>query len=173
MAKQPPAKRRTREHVIADLSENYVQRFFFERGHTCSRVEPDYGYDFYVCTYDLKGYIENSWLYIQVKATDNIGKYSLDDDEVFSFRVDIASYNQYVRETVPVYFVLFDAQKRQAHWINARTYFRDRAKTKKIKKTQKGVQIHVPRKNVMDLTVIDEMRQEKNVMAKRIQTALD
>jgi hypothetical protein len=36
-----PRKRRTREHVIADLSVNYVERFILEEGHTVQRVGSD------------------------------------------------------------------------------------------------------------------------------------
>ena len=38
-------KRRTREHVIADQSVNYVERFIIDAGHTAQRMEKDYGYD--------------------------------------------------------------------------------------------------------------------------------
>jgi len=160
-----------REHIIADLSENYVQRPFLERGHTCGRVIPDYGYDLSVVTFDSKGYREGAWLYLQLKATDDIEKYGIND--MFSFTIDVASYNQYIKELVPVYFVLFDAQGRQAYWVNARTYCRGLAKTKKLTDIQQSVQIYIPRKNVMNFTAIDEMQKEKNAMVKRGQEAMN
>ncbi len=40
-----PKKQRTRQHVIADQSVNYVERFIIDEGHTAQRLERDYGYD--------------------------------------------------------------------------------------------------------------------------------
>ena len=50
-----PRKQRTREHVIASVSINYVERHIYEAGHTVERVESDYGYDLLVFTYDDAG----------------------------------------------------------------------------------------------------------------------
>ena len=38
-----PRKRRTREHVIADLSVNHVERIILEAGHAVQRPTSDYG----------------------------------------------------------------------------------------------------------------------------------
>ena len=51
-------KRRTREHVIADLSVNFVERQVLLCGHTVERVRADYGYDLLLSTYDPKGEVE-------------------------------------------------------------------------------------------------------------------
>jgi len=167
MAKQPPTKRRTREHIIADLSENYVQKLFLERGHTCARLTPDYGYDLIVCTHNPEGYRESGRLLLQLKATDDIEKHR--NGNTFSYTIDVTSYNQWCMEHEPVYFVLFDAQKRRAYWTNVQTYFCGQTGGAKPRKSQKNVQIHVSRKNVMNLGAIDEIQQEKNaiVMAKQ------
>jgi hypothetical protein len=37
-----PRKQRTRQHVIADLSAHYVERFILEEGHTAQRLSSDY-----------------------------------------------------------------------------------------------------------------------------------
>jgi hypothetical protein len=41
-------KRRTREHVIASLSANTIERFFLKKGHTVLNPEEDYGVDLVV-----------------------------------------------------------------------------------------------------------------------------
>jgi hypothetical protein len=46
-----PRKRRTREHVIADLSVHHVEGFILEEGHTAQRLDSDYGYDLVLFTY--------------------------------------------------------------------------------------------------------------------------
>ena len=59
-------KRRTREHVIADLSVNHVERFVLLCGHTVERVLHDYGIDLLLYTYDGNGESENDTIYIQL-----------------------------------------------------------------------------------------------------------
>lgn len=47
----PPRKKRTREHVLADLSANHVERVALSCGYAVDRVWNDYGLDlalFYV-----------------------------------------------------------------------------------------------------------------------------
>jgi hypothetical protein len=51
-------KRRTRQHVIADQSVNYVERFIIDEGHTAQRLQHDYGYDLELTTFDEQGYVE-------------------------------------------------------------------------------------------------------------------
>ena len=50
-------KRRTREHVIADLSVNHVERVVLRCGWTVQRLNPDYGIDLVMTTYDASGQI--------------------------------------------------------------------------------------------------------------------
>jgi len=67
-----PKKRRTREHIIADLSVNYVERYILSCGYSVERVQKDYGYDLLIFTYDDRGEIENGQIYVQLKATDSL-----------------------------------------------------------------------------------------------------
>jgi hypothetical protein len=43
--------RRTREHVIASQSHNYIEKFFIDKGHTVARPPDDYGTDVMVNTF--------------------------------------------------------------------------------------------------------------------------
>jgi len=52
-------KRRTREHVIADLSINHVERFALEAGFTVQRNEHDYGHDLEITTFNEQGELEH------------------------------------------------------------------------------------------------------------------
>jgi hypothetical protein len=61
-------KRRTREHVIAELGVNYVQRHILLRGHSSELIFHDYGIDLLMFTYNADGEIENGHVEIQVKA---------------------------------------------------------------------------------------------------------
>jgi hypothetical protein len=70
---QPPGKRRTREHVIADLAVNHVERQALLCGHTVERVRSDYGVDLLLFTFDASGEMEDGYIPIQVKATEGLG----------------------------------------------------------------------------------------------------
>ena len=61
MAKRPreaERKRRTREHVIADLSANHVEKQALLCGFSVERVRHDYGIDLIWFTYDEHGEVE-------------------------------------------------------------------------------------------------------------------
>jgi hypothetical protein len=67
-----PRKLRTREHVIADLGVNHLERHILLCGHTSQRIEHDYGYDLSMTTYSPGGEIQGGWAYFQVKATNRL-----------------------------------------------------------------------------------------------------
>jgi hypothetical protein len=78
--KRPRAarKKRTREHLIADLSVHHVEGHILRCGFTAERVVHDYGADLYMTTYAASGEVENDFVLFQLKATDrpktNIGQ---------------------------------------------------------------------------------------------------
>lgn len=84
-----PRKRRTRQHVIADLSVHHVERFILEEGHTAQRLGSDYGYDLVVWTFDEKGYAEPGAIYFQLKARETLDENRTD----YVFDLDIRDYN--------------------------------------------------------------------------------
>jgi hypothetical protein len=53
-------KRRTRAHVIADMSVHHLGYLIVRCGFTFEAVEADYGYNGFIFTYDNQGEIENS-----------------------------------------------------------------------------------------------------------------
>lgn len=65
-------KQRTRQHVIADQSINYLEKFILDEGHTAQRILSDYGYDLVMMTFDQNGYAESGLVFFQVKATENL-----------------------------------------------------------------------------------------------------
>ena len=67
-------KRRSREHVIAEMGVNFLERQVLRRGHQLRRVfEPEYGTDALMQTFSPKTKeIENGWVEFQIKSTDQI-----------------------------------------------------------------------------------------------------
>ena len=65
-------KRRTRAHIISDLSINHVEKRVLQCGWIVQRFMPDYGMDLMMTTFNHRGEIENGDVRLQVKATDSI-----------------------------------------------------------------------------------------------------
>jgi hypothetical protein len=116
-----PRKQRTRQHVIADLSVNYVERLILEEGHSFERPANDYGYDLVMRTHDPNGFVEESFVYFQLESSDNL----IASRGMFSFDLDVRDYNLWRAETMPVILILFDAIKRRGYWLHVQEYFRE------------------------------------------------
>src|SRR5262245_14675495 len=101
-------KCRTREHVIADLSANYVEKQALLCGFTAERVRLDYGIDLVVRTFNKQGEVENGWLQFQLKATDRIKV--LDGGRAVSCRIERADLHHWLNEPTLTVLVLYDAK---------------------------------------------------------------
>src|SRR5262245_33776403 len=134
-----PRKRRTRDHVIADLSVNHVERFILAEGHVVQRVERDYGYDLFLTTFDELGYVEAGYSLLQLKASEKmeevVGHYPCD--------VDIRDYNLWMIEPMPVVLILFDVPRERGYWLDVQAYFLADP-SKSPRKGARTVRVHVP-----------------------------
>src|SRR4051812_49021136 len=99
-------KRRTREHVIADLSRHYVERFVLRGGHVIQKVESDYGYDLIMVTFDSNGFQERGFVYLQLKATDRLRM--VQSRQVVAFTLDMRDLRLWSEEEAPVILVVYD-----------------------------------------------------------------
>jgi hypothetical protein len=151
-----PRKRRTRQHVIADLSVNYVERFIIDEGHTAQRLEKDYGYDLFLFTYDELGYAEPGVVCLQLKAAE--AWQAIGSAHVFD--LDIRDYNLWMLEKTPVILILFDASRRRAYWLFVQDYFAESA-AHRPKKGAKTVRVHVPKRQVVNRRAIATFRDLK------------
>src|SRR5258708_15551551 len=81
-------KLRTREHVLADLSINYVERQALLRGFAVNRMTTDYGIDLLMRTYSDAGEVESGHVLFQVKATDSLQLHK--GEQTIAVRVEVA-----------------------------------------------------------------------------------
>lgn len=132
-------KQRTREHVIADQSLNYLERFVLDEGHAIQRTERDYGYDLVLYTFDENGYVEPSMAFLQLKASDS----PLTKGAACGYDLDVRDYNLWKDERMPVFLVLFDAKKRQAYWLYVQRYFAEDA-SRRPRKGAKTIRVYIP-----------------------------
>ncbi len=116
-----PRKRRTREHVIADIAVNHVERFVYEAGYTCERIIHDYGYDLKVTTFDSSGYIESEQISLQIKSSERF--VPLKGSAPFAVRVSIMDVNNWMQEPMPVFLILHDVARRCSYWVYVQRYF--------------------------------------------------
>jgi Domain of unknown function (DUF4365) len=151
-----PRKRRTRQHVIADLSVHHVEGFILEEGHTAERLGSDYGYDLILFTFDTRGYAETGLTYFQLKAMESLHESETD----YVYDVDIRDYNLWMMEEMPVILVLFDASRGQAYWIPVQRYFRADM-TRRPKKGARTVRVRLPHGQVVNRQAIAKIRELK------------
>jgi hypothetical protein len=164
-----PRKQRTRQHVIADLAVNHVERFVFEAGFTAERMRFDYGYDLTVVTYDSAGYVEPECAQIQVKATEH-AHWSASGDLVFD--ISVLDYNLWTSATLPVFLVVFEAMRRRAYWIYVQQYFRDHS-TRKPRKNATSVRVLIPKAHRVNRKWVVFARKCKDNVIKQMEAATD
>ena len=160
-----PRKQRTRQHVIADLSLNHVERFILEAGHTAQRLTQDYGYDMLLFTYDEQGYVEPGVALIQFKAAEKLTQVGAD----YVFDLDIRDYNLWRVEATPIFLILFDATRQRAYWLHVQPSFRMDG-SPQPKKGAKTVRVRVPKRQVINRTGIAKLRELMRTVDMRVLT---
>jgi hypothetical protein len=151
-------KRRTREHVIADLSTNFVERHALLCGFSVERIRLDYGIDLIVHTYNRKGEIENGRILFQLKATDRI-KVSATGSSVFC-RLEKADLLYWLGESMPVVVVQYDAKKDIAYWLHIQEHLD--AVALDLTSAAKEVTLSMPRANLLDKEAMERLARQKN-----------
>lgn len=163
-------KRRTREHVIADMSRVHVESVFVHAGHTATVFQSDYGLDMWVATYDPAGFTDPGQVLIQLKATDTIQEVAGAAELVYD--VDIRDYNRWLAEPLPAYLILYDAAARVAYWLYVQRYFEEDA-TRRPKKHQKHVRVRIPKANVVGAAFVAFVREQKVRVISQARKAID
>jgi hypothetical protein len=159
--------RRTREHIIASQSVNYVEGIIIDRGHTAEKTFNDYGIDLLVNTYDAEGYLDGGEAKIQIKASDR-PRYNRKSGTV-ACKVEARHMNAWQREPMPVFLVIFDAQKRIAFWIDVQRWLEESQTPLK----QRTLTIQIPLKNEFTGATVDHIRQRKQAVIQRIWKEMD
>jgi hypothetical protein len=148
-------KRRPREHVIAEMGVNFLERQVLRRGHQLRRVpEPEYGTDALMLHFSPKTReIENGWVEFQVKATDDPN--FVDGGRSVACAVEVAHVRYWYWETAhPFILVLYDVRKHRAFWIDIQSYVDDHA----IEDTE-TLTVRIPVQNTLTVNAIDRFRE--------------
>lgn len=153
----PPRKRRTREHVLADLSVNHVERFVLQCGFAVDRLRQDYGLDLAVFTFDDEGFLESGVLWMQVKATDRARRTR--GGNAVLVRLDRRDILAWIAELYPVILVIYDAANDRAYWLWMQGYSIDTRAFAKLR--GKTVTIAVPTTNIINENALREFARRK------------
>ncbi len=152
-------KRRTREHVLADLSANYVEKQALLCGFSVDRVRLDYGIDLMVQTFNRRGEVENGWIPFQLKSSDRIKV--VNGGTAVSCRIERADLRHWLNESQPIILVLFDARAELAYWLFVRRYFESLANFD-IDRAAERISVAIPRSNVLNRAAMRHLAREKN-----------
>jgi Domain of unknown function (DUF4365) len=151
-------KRRTRGHIIEDLGFNHVERQVLLAGYTLQNVRDDYGYDGYIQTFNENGEIEQSFILMQLKSTDNLQKSENGDKILFDLSVRDLELWLSVREVMVL--IIYDALNEKAFFIEMKDYFEKNIAS--LKNVRKFVRIYISTKNILTQNSIFELRKIKN-----------
>jgi hypothetical protein len=147
----PRKKRRTREHVIADLSANHVERHPLLAGYTAERRVYDYGIDLTIATFDEEGNVEIGDILVQLKATDHLKLVAR--GQMVAFRVERADLRSWLPTPWPVILVVYDAAADVAYWVYIQEYFQQRPRFNPNRRSA-DVTIRIPTTNVVNTAAV-------------------
>ena len=159
-----PRKRRTREHIIADLSVNHVEKFVLQCGWTVHRFSPDYGLDLLLTTFNRRGEIENGDVRLQIKATDSIKLTSARD--AIGVRLEWRDLVYWLNEPLPVILVVYDAKADRAWWLYLQETLRARGRQVPSRAVA-SLTVNVPLANVLDAQAVRRFRKFRDAPLKR------
>jgi hypothetical protein len=154
LAKPPRAagrKRRTREHVIADLSVNHVERHVLQCGFVAQRSVHDYGIDLEMTSFNKQGEIDEGKVFMQLKASDRLRLRP--HQEAFSFRIERSDLVLWLAQPLPVILIVYDAHEEIAYWLYVQSYFR-RQKGFNLFTAGKTVTVQVPTAHVVNTAAV-------------------
>jgi hypothetical protein len=139
-------KRRTREHVVADLSINHVERQALLAGFAVQRIVRDYGIDLFIATYGTSGEVENGEIRIQLKATD--APQLIRGGQFIAVRVDQRDFRHWLMEPMPVILAIYDAARDEAYWLYVQEHF-ESGRPGRFDRAGAKMTVHVSRANIV------------------------
>lgn len=153
-------KKRTRGHIIADMSLHHVSYQVAEAGFTIEPVRSDYGYDGSIFTFNELGEVENGNIFIQLKATDSIDRYLT--SRRFSFPVSRKDLDLWGKEVFPAYLVLFDAVGGVAYWVYVQKYLETNSIVPATIRARK-ISIKFDRMKIVNVVSVTSWRVDKQI----------
>lgn len=156
----PPRKQRTREHVLADLSANHMERFALDCGFAVERIFQDYGLDLAIFTFDAEGFLERGVVWVQLKATDS-PKLTRDGKNIL-VRLDRRDCLAWIADANPVFLVLYDGSADRGYWLSIQSYFGDTQAFARLR--GKTITVSIPKVNRLSADALREFARIKGAI---------
>jgi hypothetical protein len=151
----------TREHVLADLSINYVERQVLLCGGTVLRFSSDYGYDLMMTSFNDRGEVESGNIFFQVKATDDLPL--LSEGKTISWVISRRDLLLWLDEVCPVILVVYDGIRDRAYWLHIQAYFARRP-TAELFLVGQTVNVHLRLSHRLNGRTVREIVRRKNAV---------
>ncbi len=151
-------KRRTREHIIADLAVNHVQRHVLLAGYTMQAMINDYGLDEIIRTFKGNGEVEPGLIWLQVKATDH--PQARRGKAAIAVRLDCRDVVHWIKEPYPVILIVYDTGQDRAFWLHMQKALQEGG-IFKLARTAGRIVVHVPVEQVVNEEAIRHFRRLK------------
>ncbi|KAM3107012.1 DUF4365 domain-containing protein [Phormidesmis sp. 146-33] len=152
--------------IIANLSENYVERFVLLCGYSCERITYDYGIDLIIFTYDSNGEIENGQIFVQLKATDTLKV--LGDKTTLPFTLKRSDLELWLKEPMPWILIVYDAQTDVAYWLYVQAYF-EQLTISDLPQTGETVTVYLSKQNILDQEAIRTFARYRDIVLQQLQ----
>jgi hypothetical protein len=146
-----PRKRRTREHILEDLSIHHVEGHVLRCGWVIERVRKDYGIDLLLITFDRDGEIQEEKVLLQLKASDRLRVRP--EQATVAVRLDRRDLALWLHQLLPVILIVYDGRKDVAYWLYVQSYFR-RLKGFNLFTAGETVTVHLPTSNVVNTAAV-------------------
>jgi hypothetical protein len=155
----PLRKLRTREHIIADLGINHLERHILLCGHTAQRIQHDYGYDLFMTTYDPNGEVRGGWVYFQVKSTSRLPL--LKDRKTISWPISRRDLRLWLSENYPVILVIYHAPRDRGYWLDVQDFFSG-PRSSGLFSPGETINVPIPTSQVLDRRAIRKIARRKH-----------
>lgn len=165
----PQRKRRTRAHVLEDLSENHLEYLVLQRGHLLRRPSRDYGLDVTMFHFSESGELENGEVRFQLKATDN--PQTTQNNTAIAVRVSKKDLHHWSFEVYPIMLIVFDASRESAYWVHIQDHLRETSM--ELDGQHDTLTVPVPLDNLLTVDVIDVFRTRSLAVASRLLESRD
>lgn len=160
-------KKRTRGHIIADMSENHFEKLALKKGFSVERTAHDYGYDILLFSYDNEGEIENGYVSVQLKASDSV--IFRRNNTIITFQVSKKDLDLWLKEFNPVILVVYDAANEKGYWLYIQAYFQS-LQNFTLANVGKKINVYIPISQKISKGAMTKFSKHKARLYKQIQT---
>lgn len=157
-------KRRTRQHVLAELGANYTERVVLECGFTTLRIEEAEGESLAMFTYTSDGELESGQVFLLPKGTEDVEPFL--ERGTIRWEVSRAEVEHWLAEPMPCMLVLYDAKTDTAYWSYLQAEFQNKVRSR-MDDSEDTVTVRIEKRNMLSRdAVLQFVRYRDTILSK-------